>query len=134
MHGCCLPSPRMNYLSWILNVVFVCSSLVLLVKLRMNEIFIFFINSYQAENFVVCYFVYSIVYLFFFALLEQYSLSHELRFQYINHADAIRVPKIDDVKEMRHTLVCHSLIFLIGKYFFSIACNGYHGSFERRSI
>ena len=38
--------------------------------------------------------------------LEQYSLSHELRFQYINHADSIRVAKIDDVKEMRDTQVC----------------------------
>jgi myosin-1 len=35
---------------------------------------------------------------------QQYSLSHELRFQYINHTDSIRVPKIDDVKEMRDTL------------------------------
>ncbi|UJR31428.1 hypothetical protein I4U23_018921 [Adineta vaga] len=34
---------------------------------------------------------------------QQYSLSHELRFQYINHADAIRVAKIDDVKEMHDT-------------------------------
>lgn len=38
--------------------------------------------------------------------LEQYSLSHELRFQYINHAESIRVQKIDDVKEMRDTQVC----------------------------
>lgn len=36
---------------------------------------------------------------------EQYSLSHDLRFQYINHADAIRVAKIDDIKEMRDTQV-----------------------------
>jgi hypothetical protein len=40
------------------------------------------------------------------SVLEQYSLSHEFRFQYINHAEAIKVPKIDDVKEMRNTQVC----------------------------
>ncbi|CAF3749845.1 unnamed protein product [Rotaria sp. Silwood1] len=35
---------------------------------------------------------------------QQYSLSHELRFQYINHAESSRVAKIDDTKEMQHTL------------------------------
>ncbi|CAF3882767.1 unnamed protein product [Rotaria sordida] len=35
---------------------------------------------------------------------QQYSLSHELRFQYINHAESSRVQKIDDIKEMQHTL------------------------------
>ncbi|CAF4320317.1 unnamed protein product [Rotaria sp. Silwood2] len=35
---------------------------------------------------------------------QQYSLSHELRFQYINHADSSKVLKIDDTKEMQHTL------------------------------
>ncbi len=44
--------------------------------------------------------------IFIFYILEQYSLSHELRFQYINHVEAIRVPKIDDIKEMHHTQVC----------------------------
>lgn len=34
---------------------------------------------------------------------QQYSLSHELRFQYINHAESIRVAKIDDAKEMQAT-------------------------------
>ncbi len=50
-------------------------------------------------------FFFSLMILFLF-ILEQYSLSHELRFQYIKHAEAIRVPKIDDVKEMRDTQVC----------------------------
>ena len=40
--------------------------------------------------------------------LEQYSLSHELRFQYINHAEAIRVAKIDDMKDMHDTQVYFS--------------------------
>ncbi|CAF3307815.1 unnamed protein product [Rotaria sp. Silwood2] len=35
---------------------------------------------------------------------QQYSLSHELRFQYINHAESSKVLKIDDTKEMQHTL------------------------------
>ncbi|CAF4050383.1 unnamed protein product, partial [Rotaria sp. Silwood2] len=35
---------------------------------------------------------------------QQYSLSHELRFQYINHAESSKVLKIDDIKEMQHTL------------------------------
>ncbi|CAF3756697.1 unnamed protein product [Rotaria magnacalcarata] len=35
---------------------------------------------------------------------QQYSLSYELRFQYINHAESMRVPKIDDAKEMQDTL------------------------------
>jgi hypothetical protein len=72
----------------------------------MSEIFIFFINYYQTENFVVCYFIFFVQKSFIY-LLEQYSLSHELRFQYINHADTIKVSKIDDVKEMRDTQVYH---------------------------
>ena len=48
---------------------------------------------------------------FFLYILEQYSLSHEFRFQYINHAEAIKVPKIDDVKEMRNTQVGHLFDF-----------------------
>jgi hypothetical protein len=74
----------------------------------MKEISIFFINYYQIENFVVCDFVvfFENVKNFNLFILEQYSLSHELRFQYINHADSIRVQKIDDVKEMLATQVC----------------------------
>jgi len=34
---------------------------------------------------------------------QQYSVSHELRFQYINHVESIRVAKIDDTKEMNDT-------------------------------
>ncbi|CAF1329366.1 unnamed protein product [Adineta steineri] len=34
---------------------------------------------------------------------QQYSLSLKLRFQYINHVGAIKVPKIDDAKEMHDT-------------------------------
>ena len=37
--------------------------------------------------------------------LEKYSVSHELRFQYINHIESIRVNKIDDAKEMSATQV-----------------------------
>ena len=43
--------------------------------------------------------------LFSIPCLEQYSLSHDLRFQYINHVEAIRVPKIDDIKDMNDTQV-----------------------------
>ena len=70
----------------------------------MNVLFIFFINYYQAENFVVRN---SFLFIFhcFTSSSEQYSLSHELRFQYINHADSIRVAKIDDIKDMRDTQV-----------------------------
>ena len=49
-----------------------------------------------------------------FFILEQYSLSHELRFQYINHADSIRVQRIDDVKEMLATQVC--ILYVIDKF------------------
>ena len=45
--------------------------------------------------------------------LEQYSLSHELRFQYINYVEAIRVPKIDDIKEMHDTQVCVHIAFFL---------------------
>jgi len=55
----------------------------------------------------------------FIYLLEQYSLSHELRFQYINHADTIKVSKIDDIKEMRDTQVyrfCNLFIFTTNRF------------------
>ena len=61
--------------------------------------------------------------------LEQYSLSHDLRFQYINHIEAIRVPKIDDIKEMNDTQVSQprasdprTASIIVRR----LACHGYH--------
>lgn len=72
----------------------------------MNVLFIFFINYYQVENFAVRNSFPSIAFTCIFtSSSEQYSLSHDLRFQYINHADSIRVAKIDDIKDMRDTQV-----------------------------